>query len=98
YLNLQIAAGAEAVQLFDSWVGTLAPADYRAFVLPHMRTLIAGITPGTPVIHFGTDTGGLLECQRAAGGDVIGLDWRGGPRAGWGRVGDRAGGGGGPVQ
>jgi uroporphyrinogen decarboxylase len=87
YLNLQIAAGAEVVQLFDSWVGTLAPADYRGFVLPHMRTLIAGITPGTPVIHFGTDTAGLLECQRAAGGDVIGLDWRVDLDAAWARAG-----------
>jgi uroporphyrinogen decarboxylase len=87
YLNLQIAAGADAVQLFDSWVGALAPADYRTFVLPHMRTLVAGITPGTPVIHFGTDTAGLLECQRAAGGDVIGLDWRVDLDAAWARVG-----------
>jgi uroporphyrinogen decarboxylase len=87
YLNLQIGAGADAVQLFDSWVGALAPDDYRAFVLPHMRTLIAGIVPGTPVIHFGTDTAGLLECQRAAGGDVIGLDWRVDLDAAWARVG-----------
>jgi uroporphyrinogen decarboxylase len=87
YLNLQIAAGADAVQLFDSWVGTLSPQDYRALVLPHMRALIAGITPGVPVIHFGTDTAGLLECQRAAGGDVIGLDWRVDLDAAWARVG-----------
>jgi uroporphyrinogen decarboxylase len=87
YLNLQIAAGADAVQLFDSWVGALAPQDYRTFVLPHMRALIAGITPGVPVIHFGTDTAGLLECQRAAGGDVIGLDWRVDLDAAWARVG-----------
>jgi uroporphyrinogen decarboxylase len=87
YLNLQIAAGAEAVQLFDSWIGALAPADYRAFVLPHMRALIAGIAPGVPVIHFGTDTAGLLECQRAAGGDVIGFDWRVDLDAAWARVG-----------
>jgi len=87
YLNLQIAAGADAVQLFDSWIGALAPADYRAFVLPHMRALIAGITPGVPVIHFGTDTAGLLECQRAAGGDVIGLDWRVDLDAAWARLG-----------
>jgi len=60
YLNMQIAAGADAVQLFDSWVGALAPDDYRRFVLPHMRALIAGVTPGVPVIHFGTDTAGLL--------------------------------------
>ena len=87
YLNLQIAAGAQAVQLFDSWVGALAPDDYRRFVLPHMRALIGGITPGVPVIHFGTDTAGLLECQRAAGGDVIGIDWRVDLDAAWARVG-----------
>src|SRR5499425_2341377 len=87
YLNAQIAAGADAVQLFDSWVGTLAPGDYRTFVLPHARRLIAGITPGVPVIHFGTGTAGLLECQRAAGGDVIGLDWRVDLDAAWARVG-----------
>jgi uroporphyrinogen decarboxylase len=87
YLNLQIAAGADAVQLFDSWVGALSPTDYRRFVLPHMRRLIAGITPGVPVIHFGTDTAGLLECQRAAGGDVIGVDWRVDLDVAWARVG-----------
>ena len=90
YLNGQIAAGAEAVQLFDSWVGCLAPDDYARYVLPHMRTLIAGITPGVPVIHFGTGTSGLLELQRAAGGDVIGLDWRIDLDVGW-RVGHDVG-------
>jgi uroporphyrinogen decarboxylase len=87
YLNAQIAAGAAAVQLFDSWVGCLAPVDYRTRVLPHVRALIDALTPGTPVIHFGTDTGGLLECMRAAGGDVIGLDWRVDLDAAWARVG-----------
>ena len=87
YLNLQIAAGADAVQLFDSWVGVLSPDDYRTFVLPHVRALVAGLTPGVPVIHFGTDTAGLLECQRAAGGDVIGLDWRVDLDAAWARLG-----------
>jgi uroporphyrinogen decarboxylase len=87
YLNLQIAAGADAVQLFDSWVGALAPQDYRTFVLPHVRALVAGLTPGVPVIHFGTDTAGLLECQRAGGGDVIGLDWRVDLDAAWARLG-----------
>jgi uroporphyrinogen decarboxylase len=91
YLNAQIAAGAQAVQLFDSWVGCLAPDDYRRFVLPHMRTLIAGITPGVPVIHFGTGTSGLLELMRAAGGDVIGLDWRIDLGEGWQRVGHDVG-------
>ena len=76
YLNGQIAAGAGAVQLFDSWVGVLAPDDYRAFVQPHMRALIRTLAPGAPVIHFGTGTAALLPLMRAAGGDVIGLDWR----------------------
>jgi uroporphyrinogen decarboxylase len=76
YLNGQIAAGAEAVQVFDSWVGALAPADYRAYVLPHMKALFTKLTPGTPAIHFGTGTAALLPLMREAGGDVIGLDWR----------------------
>src|SRR6266852_922874 len=87
YLDAQIAAGADAVQLFDSWVGCLAPADYRAHVLPHVRALIAALTPGTPVIHFGTGTAGLLEAMRAAGGHVIGLDWRVDLDAAWARLG-----------
>jgi len=87
YLNAQIAAGADAVQLFDSWVGCLAPADYRTHVLPHVRALLAALRPGTPAIHFGTGTAGLLEAMRAAGGDVIGLDWRVDLDAGWARVG-----------
>jgi uroporphyrinogen decarboxylase len=88
YLNEQISAGAEAVQLFDSWVGCLAPEDYRRYVLPHMRAVIAGITPGVPVIHFGTGTAGLLALMREAGGDVIGVDWRIDIDAGWTQVGD----------
>jgi uroporphyrinogen decarboxylase len=87
YLNAQIEAGAQAVQLFDSWVGALGPDDYRQYVLPHTRDVIAGITPGTPVIHFGTGTTGLLELMRQAGGDVIGLDWRVRLDEGWQRVG-----------
>jgi uroporphyrinogen decarboxylase len=76
YLNAQIAAGAQAVQLFDSWAGCLSPADYEQFVLPHTRATISAITPGAPVIHFSTGTSGLLNLIRAAGGDVIGVDWR----------------------
>ncbi|MDA1000083.1 MAG: uroporphyrinogen decarboxylase, partial [bacterium] len=60
YLNAQIEAGAQAVQLFDSWVGCLGPEDYKTFVQPHSRALIEGIRPGTPVIHFGTGTGSFL--------------------------------------
>jgi uroporphyrinogen decarboxylase len=76
YINAQIDAGADAVQLFDSWVGSLSPDDYRAYVLPHARAALDGLSALAPVIHFGTDTGGLLGLQREAGGDVIGVDWR----------------------
>ncbi len=76
YLKAQIEAGAQAVQLFDSWVGCLGPEDYREYVLPHTRSVIQNISSGTPVIHFGTGTAALLELMREAGGDVIGLDWR----------------------
>ena len=87
YLNGQIAAGAEAVQVFDSWVGALAPGDYRTFVLPHMRALFAKLTPGVPAIHFGTGTAALLPLMRQAGGDVIGFDWRVDLGEAWGRIG-----------
>ena len=76
YLNAQIAAGAGAVQLFDSWAGCLSPEDYERYVLPYTHATIVGITPGVPVIHFSTGTGGFLRSIRAAGGDVIGVDWR----------------------
>jgi uroporphyrinogen decarboxylase len=77
YLHAQVAAGAQAVQLFDSWVGCLSPRDYREFVLPHVRHILQSVSAtGVPVIHFGTDTGSLLELQREAGGTVIGVDWR----------------------
>ena len=88
YVNGQITAGAQAIQLFDSWVGCLAPQDYRTYVLPHMQTLIRGITPGVPLIHFGTGTAGLLELLVEAGGDVIGVDWRVDLDAAWQRIGE----------
>jgi uroporphyrinogen decarboxylase len=87
YLNGQIDAGAQAVQLFDSWVGALAPDDYRECVLPHTRAVIRALRPGTPVIHFGTGTAALLPLMREAGGDVIGLDWRVDLDRGWAAVG-----------
>ena len=87
YLNAQVDAGAQAVQLFDSWVGCLSPDDYREFVLPHSRAVIEGVKRGVPVIHFGTGTGALLELMREAGGDVIGLDWRVRLDEAWQRVG-----------
>jgi len=91
YLNGQIDAGAQAVQLFDTWVGALAPDDYRTYVLPHTRAVIRALRPGTPVIHFGTGTATLLPLMRQAGGDVIGLDWRIDLDRGWAAVGDGVG-------
>ncbi len=91
YLNGQIAAGCDAVQLFDSWIGCLSPEAYRRHVLPYTRRVIADLTPGVPVIHFGTGTAGLLELMREAGGDVIGLDWRVDLGDAWRRLGDGVG-------
>ncbi len=76
YLNAQIAAGAQAVQLFDSWVGTLGPDDYRTYVLPHVQNVIAGITPGIPVISFATGNPQLLSLMAKSGAGVISADWR----------------------
>jgi uroporphyrinogen decarboxylase len=76
YLNAQIAAGAQCVQLFDSWVGCLGPDDYRRYVLPFVRQIIGGITPGIPVINFATGNPALLPLLAEAGGSVIGVDWR----------------------
>jgi uroporphyrinogen decarboxylase len=77
YLHAQVKAGANAVQLFDSWVGSLSPLDYEEFILPHVAHILKDLEKtGVPVIHFGTDTGTLLELQQRAGGTVIGVDWR----------------------
>jgi uroporphyrinogen decarboxylase len=77
YLVAQIRAGAQAVQIFDSWVGTLNPQDYETFVLPYSkRVLEAAKAENVPVIHFGTNTTTLLPWMKRAGGTVIGLDWR----------------------
>ena len=76
YLNAQIEAGADAVQVFDSWAGVLCPDDYHRFVMPHVKKLIDGISQGTPVIHFAQGNSALLPLMRQAGGDVIGVDWR----------------------
>jgi uroporphyrinogen decarboxylase len=77
YLRAQVTAGAQAVQLFDSWVGALSPTDYRQFILPHVRHILEDVAQtGVPVIHFGTGTATLLELQKEAGGSVIGVDWR----------------------
>jgi len=90
YLNGQIAAGAQAVQIFDSWVGCLSPDDYRVFVLPHVRTLVAALTPGVPVILFGTQTTSLLPHFKTAGAGVVGVDWRVDLVEAWDRLGDVA--------
>ncbi len=76
YLNAQIAAGAHAVQLFDSWVGCLGTDDYRRFVLPHTKAVIDGLPAGVPVINFATGNPALVPLQAEAGGSVIGVDWR----------------------
>lgn len=77
YLKAQAEAGAQALQVFDSWAGALGPADYRRYVLPHSRRAIQiARSGGVPVIHFSTGTAGTLELIKEAGGDVIGLDWR----------------------
>jgi uroporphyrinogen decarboxylase len=76
-LRAQIEAGAQAVQLFDSWVGSLAVEDYLTHVEPHVRRILRDVMDtGVPVIHFGTGTGHLLTAQKNAGGTVIGVDWR----------------------
>jgi uroporphyrinogen decarboxylase len=88
FLRAQINAGAEAVQLFDSWAGALSPADYREYVLPHSRFIFESLADVTaPKIHFGTGTATLLELMREAGGDVIGIDWRIDLDAAWKRIG-----------
>ncbi|MEA2518681.1 MAG: uroporphyrinogen decarboxylase [Chloroflexota bacterium] len=90
YLRAQVDAGADVVQVFDSWVGGLGPADYRAFVQPHVAGIFAALED-VPTIHFGTGTSALLELMAAAGGDVIGLDHRVSLADGWRRVGDERG-------
>ncbi|MGC6450933.1 MAG: uroporphyrinogen decarboxylase [Pirellulaceae bacterium] len=76
YLNAQIAAGAQCVQLFDSWAGCLGTDDYRRYVLPYIQEIIAGLTPGVPVINFATGNPALLPLLAEAGTRVVGVDWR----------------------
>jgi uroporphyrinogen decarboxylase len=90
YLKAQVAAGVQVVQVFDSWVGALAPRDYERAVLPHMRRLFDGLkATGVPTIHFGTGTAGLLRLMASAGGDVIGVDWRVRLGEAWAQIGPR---------
>jgi uroporphyrinogen decarboxylase len=89
YLLAQAKAGAQVLQLFDSWVGQLAPEDYRQHVMPYSRHAIEiARGAGVPIIHFGTDTNGMLELMCDAGGDVIGVDWRIDLDKAWARLGE----------
>jgi len=92
YLVAQIRAGAQAVQVFDSWIGALSPSDYEMFVLPYsQKVLKAAEAMNVPVIHFGTNTTMLLPLMKRAGGSVLGLDWRLPLDDGWRIIGyDRA--------
>ncbi len=86
HLRAQAAAGADAVQLFDSWVGVLSPEEYRRHVLPHSKRILASLP--VPSIHFGTRTWDLLEFMREAGGDAVGVDWRRPIDEAWARLGE----------
>lgn len=87
YLIAQIEAGCQAVQIFDSWAGALSPSDYRDFVLPHTKALIASLPPDVPVINFLTGNPALIPLQTEAGGQIIGMDWRVDLKDGWKTVG-----------
>jgi uroporphyrinogen decarboxylase len=77
YVSQQVEAGADVIQIFDSWAGVLSVEDYRDFVLPHTKLLVREVQSlGVPVIYFGVETGGLLPLMRETGADVLGLDWR----------------------
>jgi len=88
YLLAQVSAGADAVQLFDSWVGALSPNVYRQFVQPYSQRIFETIKQtGTPAIHFGTGTASILELMAEAGGDIISIDWRMDLDTAWERIG-----------
>ena len=88
YAGAQVEAGAQAIQVFDSWAGQLSRADYREFAMPHTRTLFGGVgASGVPSIHFGVNTAAILPDMAEAGGDAIGVDWRLPIDEAWGRIG-----------
>jgi uroporphyrinogen decarboxylase len=88
YLRVQSRAGAQAIQLFDSWIGCLSPGDYEEYVLPHVQSIFSALRiEGIPLIYFGTGTTGLLPLMRKAGSDVMGIDWRVRLDEGWNLVG-----------
>ncbi|MEX1129946.1 MAG: uroporphyrinogen decarboxylase [Vicinamibacterales bacterium] len=91
YMRAQIEAGAQAIQIFDSWAGALSRGDYREFALPHTRTIFDRLADaGVPLIHFGVGATAILTDLTEAGGDVIGLDWRLPLDEAWARIPDRA--------
>jgi uroporphyrinogen decarboxylase len=87
YLNAQILAGAQCVQLFDSWAGCLGPSDYRTYVYPYMEQILESIIPGVPVINFATGNPYLLPMLRGDRRTVVGVDWRIGLDTAWDMVG-----------
>jgi len=88
YLVAQVRAGADVVQIFDSWVGALSPSAYQRFVQPYSQRVFEAVKQtGAPAIHFGTGTGALLESMAAAGGDVMSVDWRVDLDEAWARIG-----------
>jgi uroporphyrinogen decarboxylase len=89
YVAAQAAAGADVIQLFDSWAGALSPGDYEEFVAPYSARILGAVD--VPTIHFGTGTATLLRAMTAAGGDVVGLDWRIPLDRGWDEVGEDRG-------
>ena len=92
YATQQVRAGADVIQIFDSWVGCLSVEDYRRYVLPRTKDVVMRLQKaGAPVIYFGTDTATLLPSMKETGADIIGLDWRIPLDEGWGRVGEDVG-------
>jgi len=87
YLNAQIRAGAQALQIFDSWVGCLTPGDYEEYVLPYSKRVMDGVNKSVPLIHFATSSSTFLERMKRAGGNVIGVDWRVDLGEAWARIG-----------
>ena len=87
YLNAQVRAGVQALQVFDSWVGCLTPGDYEEYALPYSKRVMDGVNKSVPLIHFATSSSTLLERMKQAGGNVIGVDWRVNLGEAWTRIG-----------
>jgi uroporphyrinogen decarboxylase len=90
YLRAQVAAGVQALQLFDSWIGALGAAEYAEYVLPYVRRIFDGVAGSVPTIHFGTSTAHLLEQMAGAGSDAMSVDWRLRLDEAWSRIGQHA--------